>query len=118
MFSPLFALIPIAHSAVEETGKTNRVIKIVAVVSGCTLLSAIVSILHARGMKFLFGLSFLPITDFSKFDPSRFVFALLFVSLISFFIFVLSKEIIKMPPSGTSLAPPTIGGDPTGTGSA
>jgi cytosine/uracil/thiamine/allantoin permease len=105
MFSPLFVLIPIAHSAVESDDKTPKIIKVLGLVVACTLVTLVVSILVSKGMQNLFGLSFLQIVDFSAKEPTRFAFSLFFVTLISFFIFILSKEIIKMPPQ----APPGSG---------
>jgi hypothetical protein len=103
MFWPLFVLIPIAHNTVEQTGKKQRVVKVVLIIIGCTVIIFLFSI-FGDGMNYLFRFSFLPITDFSTLAPKRFAFATAFVSIVSSLIFILSLKIIRMPPGVFSSA--------------
>jgi hypothetical protein len=94
MFSPLFGLILAAHYAVERRDKMRRVLwDVVAVVAGI-VISFAMSILVARGMKSLWGVH---IVDFSTLTPTRYALAILWVSLVSVFIFILQMQIIRMP---------------------
>ena len=99
MFFPLFFLIPVAHYAVEQEGKQNRVLWGVGAIAVCMIVSYFVSYFVAAGnMQYLFGLSPLRITDFSTLTPERYALALLVVSLISLFIPVVQMRIIRFEP--------------------